>query len=160
VFHAAATQTLLTDGGGTLRAEACMVAAFLASEWIGMGGRDPFLEAFACCSFLPAESAQRVDVFFDKPMSTHERTILFVTSQVPCDCLSAQAGEAKKSKKGAYSKRQRICSGCGKLELVVNVKFCVRCQLSVYCSKKCQRNHWKSEHMSTKTSGPHKGSTL
>jgi hypothetical protein len=151
VFHAVATHSILMDGGDTLRADACMVAAFLASEWIGMGGRVPFLVAFARFNdsrIIPFAVFKKIDDFLEKRASTDERMVLFVASQVPCNCLLAHTVEAKKCKKGADKKRREMCCWCGKVELNVNLKCCARCQLRAYCSKKCQRNHWKAKHKS------------
>jgi hypothetical protein len=54
-----------------------------------------------------------------------------------------------KKKKGKALDSFSDCANCGSSEgsisgILVH-KFCSRCQLTYYCSKKCQKNHWK-EH--------------
>ena len=36
------------------------------------------------------------------------------------------------------------CQGCGKMEL--KMKCCERCKSVFYCSRECQRGHWKLKH--------------
>jgi hypothetical protein len=45
------------------------------------------------------------------------------------------------------SDERPICSRCGIPETsTVELKQCTRCRIEKYCSKLCQKNHWKNCH--------------
>ncbi|TFK69398.1 hypothetical protein BDN72DRAFT_878465 [Pluteus cervinus] len=41
---------------------------------------------------------------------------------------------------------ERPCSNCGEVYPLSQLKRCARCHLDLYCSKECQRAHWKNGH--------------
>ena len=45
------------------------------------------------------------------------------------------------------TKLSKICAFCNKIEETTDsFKICSRCKISIYCSKECQKKHWKAIH--------------
>ena len=75
---------------------------------------------------------------YTKPVSTWKL-------QSKKQTLSYQVAKAEKNR----VKPLRVCASCMMLEnkdKPMSFKCCSRCRVPFYCSKLCQRNHWKREH--------------
>ena len=56
----------------------------------------------------------------------------------------------KKKGKNNASPENKVCSNCftpkGSVSCALKLSACARCGLVVYCSRDCQRAHWKANH--------------
>lgn len=60
-----------------------------------------------------------------------------LAKKIPCSCLDDARKQAK------AGPRKRTCSSCYAEFPSTDIKICLGCETFNYCSKQCQRAHWK-----------------